>query len=249
MRKLIAALACRNKGTRLYGKPLQNLDITDELTILDNIVNCLNSVDAIAAIVLGIAQGSENNIFVELADKKGIEYIRGSEVDVLGRLIQCGEHVSATDIYRSTSESPFPFFEEIDQCWDKHVSHGNDATFIDHIIDGCGFEILTMEVLKRSHREGQDKHRSELCTLYLRENKDDFLIEHVLPPKELIRKDLRLTVDYPEDLIVCRAVYEKFKCFAPNIPLLKVVDYLDNNSDLVNLIAPFCEDGYSTMYL
>ncbi len=27
MRKLVACLACRNEGTRLYGKPLQNLDV------------------------------------------------------------------------------------------------------------------------------------------------------------------------------------------------------------------------------
>ena len=26
-KKLVAALACRNQGTRLYGKPVQNLDI------------------------------------------------------------------------------------------------------------------------------------------------------------------------------------------------------------------------------
>ena len=26
-KKLVAALACRNQGTRLYGKPIQNLDI------------------------------------------------------------------------------------------------------------------------------------------------------------------------------------------------------------------------------
>ena len=33
MRKLVAALACRNKGSRLYGKPLQNLDIDKVLEI------------------------------------------------------------------------------------------------------------------------------------------------------------------------------------------------------------------------
>ena len=33
MRKLVACLACRNEGTRLYGKPLQNLDIKKNITI------------------------------------------------------------------------------------------------------------------------------------------------------------------------------------------------------------------------
>ena len=65
----------------------------------------------------------------------------------------------------------------------------------------------------------------------------------------MIRKDLRLTVDYPEDLIICRAIYEKFKGDAPMIPLIEAIEFLDNNESLKQLIAPFCEDGYSTMYL
>ena len=35
-KKLVAALACRNQGTRLYGKPIQNLDIENGITIIDN---------------------------------------------------------------------------------------------------------------------------------------------------------------------------------------------------------------------
>ena len=38
-------------------------------------------------------------------------YIVGDEKDVLQRLIQCGDEVKATDIFRVTSESPFIFYE------------------------------------------------------------------------------------------------------------------------------------------
>ena len=41
-KKLVAAIACRNNGSRLYGKPLQNLDVSNQVTILDNIIGCLN---------------------------------------------------------------------------------------------------------------------------------------------------------------------------------------------------------------
>ena len=43
---------------------------------------------------------------------------------------------------------------------------------------------------------------------------------------KLIRKDLRLTVDNPEDLVVCRAVYNYFKNKAPRISISEVVDFL-----------------------
>ena len=249
MKKLVAALACRNQGSRLYGKPLQNLDIENSTTILDNIINCLRQVSTIDAVVLGIADGIANDVFVEYANTNNIGYIRGNEEDVLARLIQCGDFSDATDIIRTTSESPFPYFDLIDEAWAQHINNNNDATFLDNVIDGCGFEMLSLDALKKSHTEGEDGHRSELCTLYIRENKEKFKIEYIEAPAKLSRKDIRLTVDYPEDLIVCRAVYESFKAFAPNIPLLDVVDYLDNNIQLLKITSPFCEQGYKNMYL
>jgi spore coat polysaccharide biosynthesis protein SpsF len=249
MRKLVAALACRNKGSRLYGKPLQNLDIDRGISILDNIVACLKKIPTIDSIVLGVADGVENDEFVEYAQANNIGCIRGDEEDVLERLIYCGDFNGATDIFRSTSESPFLYFDLIDEAWAQHINNKNDATFLDNIIDGCGFEILSLDALKRSHNEGEDRHRSELCTLYIRENKDQFKLDYIEPPEKLARKDIRLTVDYPEDLIVCRAVYEKFKNSAPKIPLLDAVDFLDDNIQLLKLTSPFCEEGYNTMYL
>jgi len=248
MRKLVAALACRNQGSRLYGKPLQNLDIDKGVTILDNIIACLSSFNCIDSIVLGIAEGSENLAFVDYAKAKDLGYIIGDEIDVLSRLVQCGEHADATDIFRTSSESPFPYFEVIESSWADHCKNDNDATFLDDIIDGCGIEIIKLEALKQSYAKGESKHRSELCTLYIREHVEDFKIQRIVPPKELFRKDLRLTVDYPEDLIVCRAVYENFNKNAPMIPLLDAVSFLDENEFLKELIAPFCESGYSTMY-
>ena len=71
----------------------------------------------------------------------------------------------------------------------------------------------------------------------------------ILPtPKELIRKDLRLTVDYPEDLIVCRKIFSHFRDKAPKIPIKEIVKFLDMNPELKKLIEPFTEIGYSTMY-
>jgi spore coat polysaccharide biosynthesis protein SpsF len=246
-RKLVAAIACRNNGSRLYGKPLQNLDIESQITILDNIIACIKSLKILDDIVLGISFGSDNIAFEEYAKKNQIKYIFGDEKDVLSRLIACGKKVDATDIFRVTSESPFLYFDELESLWKSYVDFQLDALFMDEIIDGCGFEIISLDALEISHKNGDYRHRSELCTLYIRENKKDFKIQKALPPKSLIRKDLRLTVDNPEDLVVCRAVYQHFKVFAPQIPLLKVVDFLDLHPNLKALIFPYAEAGYETM--
>ena len=248
-RKLVAAIACRNNGSRLYGKPLQNLDVVKKVTILDNIIACLKSLNIIDEIVLGISLGNDNVSYVDYAQKNQINYILGDEKDVLSRLIACGEKAQASDIFRVTSESPFLYFDETVSLWQHYVQFDLDALFMDEIIDGCGFEIISLEALKKSHEMGDERHRSELCSLYIRENNNQFNIRKVFPPKDLIRKDLRLTVDNPEDLVVCRAVYQHFKDLAPLIPLLEVVNFLDSSSNLKKLISPFIESGYNSMYI
>lgn len=248
-RKLVAALACRNQGSRLYGKPLQNLDIQNGVSILEHMIQWLRTIPQIDDIVLGISTGLDNLCFVEFAKKHQLGHILGDEQDVLSRLIACGESAQATDIFRLTTESPFTYFEGIAQAWQEHVSGNYDCTFLDHVPDGSGIEIHKLGALKYSHENGQKRHRSELCSLYIRENKDKFKINHLPVPPEIHRPDIRLTVDYPEDLVLCRKVYERFRDFAPRIPLVEIIKFLDENPDIKNLVAPFVADGLKTMYL
>ena len=248
-RKLVAALACRNQGSRLYGKPLQNLDVEKSVRIIDNIIDGLNTLDCIDSIVLGISEGEENEVFKTVANEKGIEYIIGDQIDVLNRLIMCAKKANGTDVFRVTSESPFLYYNPVNQLWKQHCSQNNDATFYDDIIDGCGFEFIRLSALQKSHLKGDDKHRSELCTLYIREHLKDFKVEKIKAPDHLNRKDLRLTVDNPEDLVICRKIYSEFKRQAPQISLEDIIDYLDEHPDLKDLTYPLTIEGYNTMYI
>ncbi len=247
-KKLIVALAVRNKGSRLYGKPLQNIDIENAITILDFLIQGLNKIKLIDEVVLGISEGIENMTFVDYAEKNKINFIVGDQTDVLGRLIKCAQHSGANEILRVTSESPFPHYEKMQESILYFRKKNLDGYFYDDIIDGCGFEILKTAALEYAHKNGEEQHRSELCTLYIRENKDKFNLEIAKANPEFFRKDLRLTVDYPEDLVVCRAVYSNLKKYQPNIPLKLIIEFLDLNPELKKLIAPFSEAGYQLMY-
>jgi len=240
MRKLVASLACRNDGTRLYGKPLQNLDIENQVSILDYIIDLIRTLPQIDEIVLGISEGSANRYYCDYAEKKKVKFIIGDQKDVLKRLIQCVEHVNGTDAFRITTESPFFYFEKIEEAWQKHVANGNDLTSFSGVPDGCHFEIITLETLKKQHVLGDERHRSEMCTRYLREHRDKFKVEVLQIPDSLVRyNDIRLTVDYPEDLIICRKIYDHLKDYAPRIPLAKIIDFLDSRPDLQALVAPY----------
>jgi spore coat polysaccharide biosynthesis protein SpsF len=248
-RRLVAAIACRNQGSRLYGKPMQNLDVKKGIRILDHIIECIGTIECIDEIVLGISEGVENEVFKYVALEKGIQYITGDEEDVLSRLISCGELTGATDIFRVTSESPFLYYEPVEALWNRYQEENLDAIFMDEIVDGCGFEIISLEVLRKSHFNGDKRHRSEFCSLYIRENIEMFKVVKIQPTQNLIRKDLRLTVDNPEDLAVCRTLYNVFQADAPRFSIEKLIQYLDKNPKLKELVEPFTEIGYSTMNL
>lgn len=249
MRKLVACLACRNNGSRLYGKPMQNLDINSGFTVLDYIISSMKVYPGVADIVLGISEGSDNLCFIEVAKKQGIKYIIGDETDVLSRLIRCCEAAEGSDIFRVTTESPFMYFEAIEKAWQQHVEGNYDFSMLDHMPDGSGIEIIKLEAYKYSWTHGENKHRSEMCSLYIRENKEKFTIQHIEAPQQLKRKDIRLTIDYPEDLILCREIYRRFQDKAPLIPLADIIRFLDENPRLKEIVQPFVEEGLKSMYI
>lgn len=239
MRKLVAAYACRMEGTRLYGKPLQNLDIEEGVTILDNLISLTETLPIIQTIVLGISEGVANLPFIDFTERRRIDYILGDEQDVLQRLIQCCHKAQGTDIFRITTESPFYYYEMVDAVWEHHLEARNDVTCIDGVPDGCTFEIYTIQALEKSHKLGADRHRAELCGLYIKEHRGDFKVEVLPTSPQVERLDLRLTVDYPEDLVLCRHIYAHLKHKAPRLPLDEIIEFIDAHPGLQAMVAPY----------
>ena len=189
--------------------------------------------------MLGVAEGAANEPFHEAARRHGIGSITGDERDVLRRLIQCGDAGGGTDVFRVTTESPFIYYEALPEVWRRHVEDGNDVTVIDGLPEGSHFEVFTLDALRRSHDRGDRRHRSELCSLYIREHRDEFRLAVVPVPAAVQRQDLRLTIDYPEDLVLCRGVYAALREHAPAIPLARIIEVLDGRPDLRALVAPY----------
>jgi spore coat polysaccharide biosynthesis protein SpsF (cytidylyltransferase family) len=51
--------------------------------------------------------------------------------------------------------------------------------------------------------------------------------------------DLRVTVDYPEDLVIARAIAEACRAAMPLVPVRDIVRVLDARADLRALVAPY----------
>ena len=82
--------------------------------------------------------------------------------------------------------------------------------------------------------------------MFIRENNQLFNIHRIIPNKKYFRKDLRFTVDNPEDLIVCREVFKYFE--KKTISLSKMINFMDKKPELKKIIKPYCESGYKNMY-
>ena len=122
-KKLVCVLACRNQGSRLYGKPLQNLDIKKNVRIIDYIIKNIKKIKVIEDIVLAVSNEQDNLEYINIAKKNKIKIIFGNEFNVLTRLIKGCESVNGSDVFRITSESPFIFDEQkiIKKSWINHI--------------------------------------------------------------------------------------------------------------------------------
>jgi spore coat polysaccharide biosynthesis protein SpsF len=215
------------------------LDIERGVTVLDHMIALLATEPSIAEIVLAVSEGAENEPFQQMAKSHGLRSIRGDERDVLGRHLQTAEISGATDIFIVTTESPFTYFEGIAEAWRAHCESGNDVTATEGLPIGSAFGIFGVATLRRSHDRGDNRHRSEFISLYVREHPEEFRIQVLEAPDEVRRLDVRLTIDYPEDLVLCRQVYGHLRELAPRIPVSRIIRFLDERPELAALVKPY----------
>ena len=223
--KVVATLACRAGSKRLYAKPLQR--IGDKM-IIEHLIERLQQIKQLDEIVLAISEGEENRAFVQFAKDLGLPYVIGNEKDVLGRLIKAGQHVQGDLLLRVTTENPFVYYNNMDELICHHKAVGAAITVCECLPNGTHIEVISRSALEYAHAYGEDRHRSELCTLFIFENPDLFKIEKIMAPAEVRYPEFRLTVDTPEDLLVAQTVYN-------NVP--KTENDLPALTDIVSFLA------------
>ena len=232
--KVVATLACRAESERLYGKPLQ---LVGGEPILRHLIERLRTVRRIDEIVLAIADTPSKEAFIDFAVQEDLEYVIGSEENVLGRLIKAGNHADADIAVRVTTENPYIYCDNLDELIEKHQKNNNDLTLTRDLPFGTTVEVVSFRALQTANNHGEDRHRSELCTLFIVENPDSFEIHAETPPKMFQRPDIRLSVDNPEDLIVVREVWENIATSGQIVPLENIIEYLDSNPAVGELNA------------
>ncbi len=239
--RVVATLACRAESGRLYGKPMQPVG---DRPIIQHLIDRLRRVPIIDDIVLAISDGPSRAVFIDYAERQGLKYVVGPEKDVLGRLIMAADAAGADIAIRTTTENPYVYWENLETLVREHIELGMDLTVTEKLPLGAFLEVISVSALKRSHAFGEDRHRSELCTLFIAENPGVFGIRRVPAPPEVEGPDLRLTVDTPQDLMLVRALWSALTKPGHLITIEDIVAHLRAHPDLARLNA-----GENTLYL
>jgi len=207
MKKTVdAILACRVQGARLYGKPLQTL-VPGGITVIESLVTYLGEISLINKIALAIAEGEENYGFIRLAEENNLPYFIGDEHDVLDRMIRTAYQENVSHIFRITTEGPFVIYEYADEIIKEFLKGDYDWASYKDSPEGTGFELIKTTALEKSYQLGTARNRSELVTSFICENQEKFKLLFMDLPDYMQRPEVRLTVDYAEDLVFCQQVY------------------------------------------
>lgn len=231
-RTVAAVLACRVNSTRLFAKPLQ---FVGKYRILELLIAQIKKSKLIHDIVLAISEDPGNEIFVNFAKENKIKFVLGDDSDVLKRLIVGAKYVNADIVFRVTPENPFIYWEGIDNLIKKHISGNFDLSIIEELPLGCNFELINRKSLELSHQNGDKRHHSELCTLYINEHQKKFKIYRFKPGKTLRRPEIRLTVDTPQDLLLARAIHATLGHRYTPIPLSDIIEFLEKNPHIAKI--------------
>jgi spore coat polysaccharide biosynthesis protein SpsF len=218
---------CPGKAVALLaGKPL-----------LEHLFARLLSVPELDGVVLATSTNEENRVLVELAERLGVGVHAGDEDDVLGRYVEVARRWEADHVVRVTGDNPLTDLGLVSALTQHHVDEEADYTYVpgDALLMGILPEVISRKALEISHRDGDNRHRSELVTLYIKENLSRFRIARVDIPEWLYRPSYRLTVDEPEDLELMGILFERLYQPGKVLDTAEAIRLMDEEPELAEI--------------
>ena len=234
--RVVIAVSARMKSERCPGKAVAPLAGKPLLT---HLLERLISLAGRSPVVLATSTSPENDVLEDIAKSAGVTVFRGDEHDVLGRYLALARELDTEHVVRVTGDNPLTDLPLIDALAAAHVEADADYTYVpgDALLMGILSEVVSRRALETSHRDGEDRHRSELVTLYIKENMETFrILRHDLP-EELYRPEYRLTVDEPDDLVLMERIFDRL--YRPDgvLSTLDAIRLLDAEPALAELNA------------
>jgi spore coat polysaccharide biosynthesis protein SpsF len=195
----IAVIQARTGSTRFPGKVLADLR---GRPMLAHVVQRVRSCATVDEVVVATTTHPADDPIVRLATGLGVPATRGPADDVLARFVTAAREYSADVVVRITADCPLVDPALVDAVVrlraETGADYGSNVTPRTYP-DGYDVEAMTRACLEGVDREAVTAAEREHVTLRVREHLEEYRIATLHAPRDL--SALRVTVDYPEDLV------------------------------------------------
>jgi spore coat polysaccharide biosynthesis protein SpsF len=209
-------LQARLASARLPGKALERIG---QRTVLEHCLARLVSA-GVARVVLATTTREEDDALSAVAARMGVAVYRGSDSDVLGRMVEAAETFDLDPIVRATGDNPAVDIQAPGRTLAALRNSHADYACEEHLPYGTAVEAITRAALARAAREASDLDDREHVTTWVKRRSDLWNLAFPPAPAPLRRPDLRLTVDTPGDLSFVRSLFARTGADEPTLRAL-----------------------------
>ncbi len=234
--KTVATIEARMGSTRLPGKVLMDIG---GVRSLECQVRRLQRCEQIDDIVIATTTDSNDEPIVSFAEELGVNVFRGSENDVMSRILAAAKSVNAELQVQTTGDCPIIDPHIVDQVVSVFKQANGCYDFVSNEIErsypiGLDCRVFPVAVLEEAASLCQDEtHRIHGSTyIYRGPESDRFRVKNVFAPGDLNKPTLRWTLDEPADLDFLRAVMKHFGNRYDCFTALELMQWLEKNPEL-----------------
>ncbi len=222
-KRVVATIEARMGSSRLPGKVL--MPAMGEPMLL-HLVRRLRAVSSLDEIVVATTKNAADQPIVDFAHAQGVASFRGSEDDVLARVICAGESAQADVLVEITGDCPVIDPDLVEQTIRMFMTHDVDYasnSIIRSYPDGMDTQVMSMQALRNSAEMTQDALDREHVSRFICQHPERYRIVNLVAPPSLHWPELGLTLDEAGDYNLLRKLIETL---APANPLFGCADVI-----------------------
>lgn len=226
--KTVVIVQARMTSSRLPGKIL--LPVLGK-PLLEHQIERLRRFRLADEIVIATTINADDQPIIDLCDRLGVAYFRGSEQDVLSRYYGAAVEHNADTVVRITSDCPVIDHELSDEVIQYYLDRHKDIEYVRtrNYPRGLDTEVFSFGALQRCYKEAVAQPDREHVTPYIYRNPQLFNFHYFDSYEDL--SSYRWTVDTPEDYQLLKNIIEALYS--------RKVDF--NYKDILALLAEFPE--------
>ena len=230
-------ITARMKSTRLPKKITLKVDGKELIFLM---ISRLKQCKSISEIVIATSTNPQDDILCEVAEREGIKFFRGSEDDVLDRLYNAAKKYGLDYVINATADCPLVAVDFVDEVIKKYRKTDADLITTSDLPVGLFFYGIKIAALKKvlEIKKGTD---TEVWGGYFIKT-GLFNVVNLEIPKNL-QRNYRLTLDYPEDFEVLKAVYTGLGKDSFKKSAREIIEFLDKHPEIVKINA-HCHELY-----